>query len=655
MSYSVDLWNSYKKLQKQLESHLNGLKIFIYIMSEYYSSQQTYSKELKRLSDYLKNNTITNFESLNAGIISFQTDLLNQHDYLVENLNNIKEEIITPLKQLKDKITKRLNNNLKEVSTCEKNYNNCMSNYENTKNQFHKSVKEVEQSELEINILKKEKYPQNKLTELEIKTLNLLKAAKEKENNYIYLINEANNIQEEYIETKKKNLNDLQDLEESIGLYIKDSLRKYIIYQVSYIKNFQYDIDKKSKIMENIDVLKDIKNFINKNETKDIPPFKIDYIPYLSELNKIKTGSKIDKDMINEINIFIENNFSINKEKELMILKNKNNSEIESISEEIFNSEINIEKFEQSKIVKIINYCKNKKNRRELLKAINNFRRIKGLKISDIIYDNIGKIINICLNDIFQNMEESIDYSSILMIFSLGSTLYKIPDNSEEKIFLNKYIKLHKIWKKYEIWKGLIKYSINEEMHNQKKYNLFSEENDILYNIRIKDIIKGQISINLYNMNLFEVNTSLMFKIINNFCNYYELQSNIVDYFNNIVKNYQTNLNETQKHIKITINNNSKNNIFFEEIKEKPSLTPVQKDEQIKNDNINISVKNIYQNDNINNKLKQEKKINNNDNIIYNEGNFGNILIKESKDISGIESDDDIIDESEINYMNNCT
>ena len=224
MSYSVDLWNSYKKLQKQLESHLNGLKIFIYIMSEYYSSQQTYSKELKRLSDYLKNNTITNFESLNAGIISFQTDLLNQHDYLVENLNNIKEEIITPLKQLKDKITKRLNNNLKEVSTCEKNYNNCMSNYENTKNQFHKSVKEVEQSELEINLLKKEKYPQNKLTELEIKTLNLLKVAKEKENNYIYLINEANNIQEEYIETKKKNLNELQNMEENIGLYLKGGI-----------------------------------------------------------------------------------------------------------------------------------------------------------------------------------------------------------------------------------------------------------------------------------------------------------------------------------------------------------------------------------------------------------------------------------------------
>ena len=553
MSYSVDLWNSYKKLQKQLESHLNGLKIFIYIMSEYYSSQQTYSKELKRLSDYLKNNTITNFESLNAGIISFQTDLLNQHDYLQENLNNIKEEIITPLKQLKDKITKRLNNNLKEVSTCEKNYNNCMSNYENTKNQFHKSVKEVEQSELEINILKKEKYPQNKLTELEIKTLNLLKVAKEKENNYIYLINEANNIQEEYIETKKKNLNDLQDLEESIGLYIKDSLRKYIIFQVSYIKNFQYDIDKKSKIMENIDILKDIKKFINKNETKDIPPFKIDYIPYLSELNKIKTGSKIDKDMINEINNFIENNFSINKEKELMILKNKNNSEIESISEEIFNSEINIEKFEQSKIVKIINYCKNKKNRRELLKAINNFRRIKGLKISDIIYDNIGKIINICLNDIFQNMDESIDYNSILMIFSLGSTLYKIPDNSEEKIFLNKYIKLHKIWKKYEIWKGLIKYSINEEMHNQKNFNGFSDNNKNKKE-RIDNIVKVQIISFLYNIFYFDLKNNIVNDIISEFQLYYDLNKDIIDEFNKIIE-YKNNDN-INNNDKLEINNN---------------------------------------------------------------------------------------------------
>ena len=559
MSYSVDLWNCYNKLQKQLESHLNGLKIFIYIMSEYYSSQQTYSKELKRLSDYLKSNPITNFESLKEGVISFQNELLNQHDYLAENLNNIREEIISPLKQLKERVTKRLNNNLKEMNTCEKNYNNCIYNYENAKNQFHKSVREVERNKIAISLLKRDKHDQDKLTELEIKALNSLKDAKEKENNYIYLINETNNIQEEYVETKKKNLNDLQNLEENIGLSIKDSLRKYIVYQVSYIRNFQYDIDKKAKIMENIDILKDINKFINKNETKDIPPFKIDYIPYLSELNKIKIESKIDKDMIDEINNFIENNFSINKEKELMILKNKNNSEIDSISDEIFNSKIDIENFDKSKIEKIKKYCINKKTRRELLKRMNNFRRIKGLKLDDITYINIGKIINLCLNVIMQNMNESIDYNSILMIFSLGSTLYKIPDNSDEKILLNKYIKVHKIWKKYEIWKGLIKYSINEEMHNQKNFNGFSDNNKNKKQ-RIDNIVKVQIISFLYNMFYFDIKNNIINDIISEFQNYYNLNKDIIDEFNTIIESNNNNNNNNNNDDNNNNNSNNDNN-----------------------------------------------------------------------------------------------
>ena len=449
MSYSVDLWNSYNKLEQQLESHLKGLKTFIYIFSEYYSCQQTFSKELKRLSDYLKNNSITTFESLNEGIISFQNDLLNQHDYLKENLNNIKEEIISPLKELKEKISKRKNNNLNEMLINEKTYNNCISQFENAKIKFHKSVKEVEQNKLEIEIIKKEKYPQDKITEQEIKTLNLLKTAKENEKNYISLINDINNKQDEYIEIKKKNLNELKDMEEEIGLFIKDSLRKYIVYQVSYIRNFQYDIDKKAKIMENINIIKDINEFIYKNTTKDIPPFKHDYIPYLSELNKNKMNLKIDKNILNDINNFIENNFTSNKTKEMIILKNKNNLEIESISEEIFISKINIENFDKNKIERIKNYAKNKKERRELLKNMNDLRRIKGLNINDIAYENIGKIFNLCLNDIIQNNIEDIDYISIIKIISLSSSLYKMPENSNEKIFLNRYIKSHKIWKRY--------------------------------------------------------------------------------------------------------------------------------------------------------------------------------------------------------------
>ena len=545
MSYSVDLWNSYSKLENQLESNLKGLKIFIYIFSEIYSSQLTFANELKRLSEYIKNNPITVFESLNEGILSFQNDLLNQHDYLIESLANIKVEILDPLKELKEKISKRLYENLSETNQSEKNYNNYLSQFESTKIKFHKSVKEVEESKLNIEILKKSNISKDKLIEelkkQEIKALNSLKFAKEKENNYISLITDINKIQEEYIETKKKNLNELQDMEESIGLAIKDSLRKYIIYEVSYIKNFQYDINKKATIMENINIIKDISLFIHKNTSQEIPPFKYDYIPYLSDLSKSKNNSNIDKGIIDEINNFISNNFTSDKAKEIIILKNKINLEIESIAEEIFISKIIIENFDKNKINKIKEYCTDKINRRELLKHLNNLRRIKGLNLDEISYNNLGKILNLCLNGIISNKLNNIDYPSIILIISLSSSLYKISFDKNERIFLNKYIQSHEILKKYDTWKNVIKYSIIEEMHNQKNFNRYSKEDYNDKKKRINNIVKFKITSYLYNMIQFNVKKNFINDIISEFKSYYDLEKDIIDGFYNIIDNNNEN------------------------------------------------------------------------------------------------------------------
>ena len=68
----------------------------------------------------------------------------------------------------------------------------------------HKSVKEIEQNKLEIEIIKKEKYPQKKIREQEIKALNSLKTEKKNEKNYISLINDTNNKKDDYIEIKKR-------------------------------------------------------------------------------------------------------------------------------------------------------------------------------------------------------------------------------------------------------------------------------------------------------------------------------------------------------------------------------------------------------------------------------------------------------------------
>ncbi len=114
-------------------------------------------------------------------------------------------------------------------------------------------------------------------------------------------------------------------MEEEIGENIKNSLRKYIIFQISYIRNFQYDIDKKSKIMESININKDIFNYIYKNSTNIVPPFKYDYIPYTSDLNNNFNNSNknnsIDKDIIKDVNNFIKNIFTFDKVKRYNYIK----------------------------------------------------------------------------------------------------------------------------------------------------------------------------------------------------------------------------------------------------------------------------------------------------------------------------------------------
>ncbi len=83
---------------------------------------------------------------------------------------------------------------------------------------------------------------------LENKCQNNLREAKDSERAYISTINNANFHRENYIENMKRTMNDFQNLEEKLCEMIKDSLRKYVVYQVAYIRNLQYDIEKKANV-----------------------------------------------------------------------------------------------------------------------------------------------------------------------------------------------------------------------------------------------------------------------------------------------------------------------------------------------------------------------------------------------------------------------
>ena len=105
------------------------------------------------------------------------------------------------------------------------------------------------------------------------------------------------------------------------------------------------------------------------------------------------------------------------------------------------------------------------------------------------------------------------------------------------------------MWKRFDFWKDIIKYEINEEMIKQKKFNMFNKENEEYKFKRMNSSVKSQLNTYLFNMISFGVDNIIMNNIISYFKNYYFLEKNIVDSLYNIIKNFSENINEIENNI----------------------------------------------------------------------------------------------------------
>ena len=546
MSYSVDLWSSYNKVEKRLELNYRGLKDFINIISQYYAVLNEFTFNLKKIYD-LKCNTSN--ESLQTGINGFKADIFNQYLALTDYLTNIKEDLISPLTTVKEEILEKIKNNLRETSSMEKAYRTTVLQMDSMKKKFYSSIKDLEQCKIKNELLKDNQVNKdennyedyNLIEENELKIISLVKTAKENEKNYISFIDSTNIMQDEYIEIKKRNLNEIQNLEELLANNMKDCLRKYVIFKISYLRNLQYDIDKKANIMENIDIRKDIYDYINKNSTNAIPPEKYSYLPYLCDVG-IKNNLFIKKEIINEVNNFINTAFNIKNAMEIMEIKPKNIANIETLANNSFLNK-NLTNEEKREVILFSSF---KNTRRYLLEQLNKFRIKNGLNLSEISYNNIGDILKNCLSI----LEKEVDFESYKIIIILSSSLYKTSEETNKsRIFLHNYLLDFPLWKKFSFWKDLINYEIIEEMIKQKKYNMLDKENEQYKLKRIQLIVKSKLNTYLFNMITFGADNMTMYDIIEFFKNYYFLDKSTVDLLNNIIKNYSQNKNDIQNNI----------------------------------------------------------------------------------------------------------
>ena len=582
MNYSVELWNNHNKAQSTLHFHLQGLKDIISIYNEQYNIQQNYALFLKKT--HSSKNKITVFESLYKGYSSFKGEMLNQYNYLSEFLIGLKDEIIKPLSNLYDTSLKRLNFNIYEMTSIEQTYFSSVEKLEKAKNNFHMFAKNAELSKIKSETYKekKDKSLSNIIKKEETKMLNSLKNAKENEKIYVELIDKTNNLQDEYIEIKKRNLNEIQEIEEEIAENIKDSFRKFIIYQIAYLKNMEYDIKKKSSIFENINVQKDINNFINNNKTKITQFYKYEYVPYVSELenNILKEQKMYSENTINNVKLFMSNIFSKERPNEINPNSdyNKNkiiSDEIKQIINKIFNNNEKISNNDKELENKLLLL---KKTRRQLLKEINNYclNNPNSSLLNEISFDNVYNL----LKEALKILQIEKDYESAKLILNFATTFYQICGQKEKKkLFIQNKLIDEKIFQSYDFWKELVKYTIIEEMFNQKSFNLFynNKENEEKNKLRIKEIVISKINIYLNHMIDFKCKQDFMKKLIQEFKEYYELSDDDTEKLKNKYNEYKQKIEniarneEIREEANANVNDDNLGNLNINEINENPN------------------------------------------------------------------------------------
>ena len=551
MQYSVELWTNYNKVYHLFNAHIKGLNDLIEMFSERYKSKKNLAETLKKLSE--SKNPITSFESLTEGILGFKGDMYNQFNYLSEFLIGMRDEIIKPLSSAYQNFSKKIENNFSETSTLNEEYQASVEQMETFKNQFHSSVFSAEQSKLKAEYYRKkinsvnDKNNEQKIKEIkdnyvmnikkeENKANNYLKDAKINEKKYISLIHNTNILQDEYIEVKKKNLNEIQELEEELGEIIKDSLRKFIIFQVAYLRNMQYDVDKKAKVLESINIRNDIQKFINNNKKETIPPKKFEYVPYISKLNTNNetkgeaNPQNIPPEIIKEVNNFISSVFPSERLNEIKFLKIKENVDVEQIVYKIFNEE-KLNFVDTQEITKLII---KKRSRRLLLNEIKNYKIKNGNSIlSDNSYDTINEIFKESLNLVKQDK----DFETAKIIINISNDIFRlINDETNEKICLLNDLKAEKPIKSYEFWKDLIKYEIIEEMHQQKISIVKNKKEE---KININEIVLNKLNIYINHMINFFCKAKILRQIVEIFNDYYHLDETKIKEINKKIDDYE--------------------------------------------------------------------------------------------------------------------
>ena len=518
--YEEKLWGKIDYLHEKSLSEQNRLNIFTDTIIKYHSCLINFYKSIESIKTINTEIISEKGNSLEVCLKKLQNTLFVHINEIKECTNSIQTSIIDLLIKSKDDDNKfnteiELRNQYNKMKNI---YQATKLNCDKVKKDFYSKAKFCENNirnliQYKSNILNNSDENKEEIIKAEEKMNISISNAKNLEQKYIKSIDEVNNAKDKMIKVEE----DLLKLYQKINYDFYNKLYCIIIYITPILKKMfttiLLQLNSTEEKCKNLNITKDINEFINNNKSNLSPEKNLEYEPYIPEadIDKSNSAGKDKKELdildlnYNIIKILKENFKEIRND--IDIKEEERKYRLRFLCNKIFKIGPGVS-FTQEEKDELINLIQEPEYKSFFLITLSKQRTKGRFKRSEKL---VKELVEILIN-ILITSEKNNDFISAKNCIILCETFYyekekNKKDEEPKKVYLIDYIRYYKWFQNINFWEGIIENMIQNEII--KNENISKKNNTK----ETQEEIKNKISNICFSIVLSYTNTMFEFNI----------------------------------------------------------------------------------------------------------------------------------------------
>jgi hypothetical protein len=572
--YELNLWNKVDYLHERYQREYTHITNFLDMLTRFQTSCSDFSKSISAIigKNYILSESSSS--TIYQAMENFYKLLFKYEESFKETAESIRINSIPVIKSISDSYQKERD----MYNIYNKHRTTLLTNKVNLKKIQKEFAQKARECESRVYDAKKASmYP----TELPEIISKIEKMASESlantaiiEDKYIQTLNETNKSRETEINTQKQMLSFYHNVD--IDYYEKEKMMTgFFISCLRRMHNVINDeITDFNGKYKNINIEKDINEFVRINKVDDKPDDIIKFVPF-KPVTEISDESILNADVTNKSKdgrilevslevILVFKKFFKFIRTDLDMEKERKKSKLRMISYKLFwpGDNVYLEEDEKKELYSLFK----EKNFTTFFLQILSRQRIKGYKKNKKVLEDLIEIFKYILDK--AEKEKNLDEGINCVILS---QTYFCEEKGNKGEIVKKYIldgiRDNKWLSSYEFWENVINHMIQKEIKKNEEIN--KNKNDIDKKINNNNIFFSQIFSYTNNMVEFNINKEGVQPFVENICKKYELDNDMVNAIEmNINKKFEEKevlLKREQKEEYIMMNDMNENN---NEIKE---------------------------------------------------------------------------------------